>query len=91
MVVVFERLHDRREVQTLKPCYLDNIVLQTPVLCLEWDDVVDVFEQARDGVCLCAVRVRYIPEYICGRKTIPLYRQSEAHLGRVMSRAFAAF
>ena len=55
MVVVLQRLHDGRKVQTLKAADLDNIVLQAPVLRLQRYDEVDVFEQARDGVGLRAV------------------------------------
>jgi hypothetical protein len=89
MVVVLECLRNWREVQTLEPPYLDNIVLQSPLLCLERYDVVDVFEKACDGVCLRAVRVWHIPENVRSRKAVALYCEPQAHVGRVQSREVA--
>jgi hypothetical protein len=89
MVIIFERLRDWSEVQTLESSDFNDIVLKTPLLCLKRDYVVDVLEQACDGICLCTVRVRYVPKDICRRQAIPLNCQSKAHVGRVESREMA--
>jgi hypothetical protein len=86
MIVVFERLSNWREVQALEASHFDDIVFKTPLLSLEWYDVVDVLEKARDGVCLGAVGIRDIPENVCSRKAIPLDSESKAHGGRDESR-----
>jgi hypothetical protein len=51
--------------------------------------VVDVFEQARDGVSLRAVRLGNVPDYVGSRNAVPLYRQTKPHVGRVESREVA--
>ena len=89
MVVLFQCLCNGREMQTFEAGDFNDIVLQPPVLCLERYDVVDVFEQARDGVCLRAVRLGHVPEHVGGGQAVPLYCQSKPHLGRVESRVFA--
>jgi hypothetical protein len=83
MVVILECLRNRREMQTLEASHLDDIVLQAPVLSLERYYVIDVFEQAGDGVCLRAVRLGHVPENVGGRNVVPLDGESEAHGGRV--------
>jgi hypothetical protein len=89
MVILFERLRNWREVQALKAAHFDDIVLKTPLLSLQRYYVVDVLEQARDGVRRGADCVWYIPENVRERKAVPLDCQSKAHVGRVESRAFA--
>ena len=89
MVVLLECLRHRREVQTLETSYFDDIVLQSPLLCLERYDEVDVFEKACDGVCLGAVRVRDVPKNIRGWETVALYREPQTHVARVESREVA--
>jgi hypothetical protein len=83
MVVILECLRNWREVQTLEPSYFDDIMLQAPVLCLERDYVVDVFEQAGDSVCLRAVGLGHVPEDVGGGNVVPLDGEAEAHGGRV--------
>jgi hypothetical protein len=51
--------------------------------------VVDVLEQARDGVSLGAVRLGDIPDYVGSRNAVPLYCQTKPHVGRVESREVA--
>jgi hypothetical protein len=89
MVVISERLHDWGKVQTLKASDFNDIVLKTPLLCLERDYVVDVLEQACDGICLGTVRVRYIPKNARRRQAIPLDCQPKAHVEHVESRELA--
>jgi hypothetical protein len=84
MVVILECLRNRGEVQTLEASHLDDIVLQAPVLCLEWYYVVNVFEQAGDGVRLRAVRLGHVPEDVGSRNVVPLDGEAEAHGGRVL-------
>jgi hypothetical protein len=74
MIVFLECIYDGHKVQTLEAAHLDDIVLQAPVLCLQRDNVVDIFEQTRDCVCLRTVRLRHAPEYVGNRQAIPLYR-----------------
>lgn len=81
MVVFLKRVGHGHKVQTLEAAHLDDIVLQTPVLCLERDDEVHVFEQTRDGVCLCAVGLGHTPHDVGGREAVSLHRQSEPHVG----------
>lgn len=73
-------------MQTFEAAYLDNIMLEAPLLCFQWYNVVDVLEKACDGVSLEAIRFGYIPQNIGSGQAIALHCQSEAHVGRVESR-----
>lgn len=76
-------------MQTFETSHFNNIVLETPMLRLERQHVVDVFEQSCDGVGLGGVGVWYVPQNIRGRQAIALHCQSETHVGRVDSRNVA--
>jgi hypothetical protein len=89
MVVILQRLRNGREVQTLKPAHLDDIVLQAPLLGFQRYHVVDVFEQAGDCVCLRAIRLGHVPEHVGGGDTVALDGESEAHVEDVESREVA--
>jgi hypothetical protein len=89
MVVVLERLRDWRKVQTLKAAHFDDIVLQAPLLGFQRDHVVDVLEEAGDGVGLGAGRLWHVPEHVGRGDAVSLYRESKPHVGRVESREVA--
>jgi hypothetical protein len=91
MVVFFERLRNRRKVQTLETGELDNIVLQAPVLGFERNYQVYVLEQAGDRVRLRVCRRRDAPQNVCIGQSIPLDRQSEAHLHKALRRCGGAW
>ena len=91
MVVFFERLRDRRKVQTLEAGELDNIVLQAPVLSFERNYQVDVLEQAGDRVRLRAGGRGDAPQNVCIGQIIPLDRQAEAHLHKELRRCGSAW
>lgn len=73
MVIFFERVDHGHKVQALEAGDLDDIVLQAPMLSLEWDDVVDIFEQTRNRVRLRAVAIGHAPEDVGGREAVPLH------------------
>jgi len=48
--------------------------------------MVDVFKQARDGICRAAVGLGHVPQDIGGGQAVALHGEAEAHPGRVKSR-----
>lgn len=79
VIILFQALPHRHEVQALKAAQLDNIVLQAPMLRLERDDEVDILKQPRDRVCRGAVRLRDAPQYVGGRQAVALDRKTQSH------------
>ena len=86
MIVLLQRLLNRREVQALESIYLDYIVLQAPMFGLQWDNVVHIFEQTRNRVCRAAVGAGDAPDDVRSRQTVPLDCQPQAHDERVKIR-----
>jgi hypothetical protein len=66
-IILFQRLGNGGEVQTFKALHFNYIVLQPPMLSLQRDDVVDIFEQARNCVCQWTTSLRNVPQDICRR------------------------
>jgi hypothetical protein len=89
VVVILQRLSNRREVQALEATHLDDVVLQAPLLGLQRYHVVDVLQQAGDCVSLGAVRFRDVPEHVGGGDAVSLNSESEAHAEHVESRKVA--
>jgi hypothetical protein len=66
-------------VQALKALHLDHVVVQTPVLGLERDDLADVLEQARNCVGQWAAGVGHAPEHVGRWQAVALHGETEPH------------
>lgn len=81
-IVFFEHLTCFLEVEAFEAPDLDCVIFQTPLLGLQWDDIIHLFEKLRD----CSTgRVQWAkaarrPENTCNRQSISLNDQVQPHV-----------